>query len=112
MLNREIQFQTVISQSKISDQTQTGNQTIAEKHDDKKHLFMIRYQGERAEQVVESVRKTVKRLLPSNIKLQVSFICNKPSSHFKIKGKATYEHKHNVIYLGTCPETMTNFLEV
>lgn len=79
MLNREIQFQTVMSQSKISNQTQTGNQTIAEKHDDKKHLFMIRYQGERAEQVVESVRKTVKRLLPSNIKLQVSFTGNKLS---------------------------------
>ena len=112
MLNREIQFQTVISQSKISNQTQTSNQTIAEKHDDKKHLFMIRYQGERAEQVVESIRKTVKRLLPSNIKLQVSFICNKRTSHFKIKGKATFEHNHNVIYLGTGPETMTTFLEV
>ena len=39
MLNREIQFQTVMSQSKISNQTQTGNQTIAEKHDDK-NIFL------------------------------------------------------------------------
>ena len=49
--------------------TPTNNQTIVEKHDDKKHLFMISYQGGKGEQVINSVRKTIKRLLPSNIKV-------------------------------------------
>ena len=87
---------------------QTSNQTIVEKHDDKKHLLMIPYQGGKGEQVIKSVRKTIKRLLPSNIKVQVSFTGNKLSSCFNIKDKTKFEHRHDVIYLGTCPETTCN----
>ena len=87
---------------------QTSNQTIVEKHDDKKHLLMIPYQGGKGEQVIKSVRKTIKRLLPSNIKVQVSFTGNKLSSCFNIKEKTKFEHRHDIIYLGTCPETTRN----
>ena len=69
---------------------------------------MIPYQGGKGEQVIKSIRKTIKRLLPSNIKVQVSFTVNKPSSCFNIKDKTKFEHRHEVIYLGTCPETMCN----
>ena len=31
----------------------------------KKHLLMISYEGGKVEQVIKSVRKTIKRLLPS-----------------------------------------------
>ena len=48
--------------------TKISNQTLLEEHDDKKHLFIIPYQGEKGEYVIKSVRKTVKRLLRSNIK--------------------------------------------
>ena len=72
--------------------TQISNQTIVEKHDDKKHLLMIPYQGGKEEQAVKSVRKTIKRLLPSNIKVQVSFTGNKLSSCFNIKDKSKFEH--------------------
>ena len=94
--------------SNENDAGQTSNQTIVEKHDDKKHLLMIQYKGGKGEQVIKSVRKTIKRLLPSNIKVQVSFTGNKLSSCFSIKDKITFEHRHDVIYLGTCPETMCN----
>ena len=87
---------------------QTSNQTIVEKHDDKKHLLMIPYQGGKGEQVIKSVRKTIKRLLPSNIKVQVSFTGNKLSSCFSIKDKTKFEHRYGVIYLGTFSETMCN----
>ena len=66
---------------------------------------MIPHQGGKGEQVIKSVRKTIKRLLPSNIKVQVSFTGNKLSSCFNIKDKTRYEHRHDVIYPGTCPET-------
>ena len=70
---------------------QTSNQTIVEKHDDKKHLI-IPYQGGKGEQVMKSVRKTIKRLLSTNIKVQVSFTGNKLSSCFniKVKTKSTF----------------------
>ena len=54
------------------------------------------------------MRKTVKRLLLSNIKVQVSSTSNKLSSCFTIKDKTKFEHRHDVIYFGTCPETMCN----
>ena len=41
---------------------------------------MIPYQGEKGEQVIKSFRKTIKRLLPSNIKVQDSFTSDKLSS--------------------------------
>ena len=69
---------------------------------------MIPYQGGKGEQVIKSVRKTIKRLLPSNIKVKVSFTGNKFSSYFNIKGKTKFEHRHDVIYLGTYPETTCN----
>ena len=87
---------------------QTSNQTIVEKHDDKKHLLMIPYQGGKGEQFIKSIRKTIKRLLPSNIKVQVSFTGNKLSSCFNIKDKTKFEHRHDVTYLGVCPETTYN----
>ena len=68
--------------SNENEATQTSNQTIVENHDDKKHLLMIPYQEEKGEQVIKWVRKTVKRLLPSNIKVQICFTGNKLSSCF------------------------------
>ena len=84
---------------------QISNQTIVEKHDDKTLFLMIPYQGGKGEQVIKPVRKSIKRLLPSNMKVQVSFTGNKLSSCFNIKDKTRYEHRHDVIYPGTCPET-------
>ena len=55
--------------SNKNEAAETSNQTIIEKHDDKKHVLMIPYQQGREEQVIESVRKTIKRLLQSNIKM-------------------------------------------
>ena len=86
--------------------TQTSNQTILEKHDDKKCLLMIPHKRRKGEQVINSVRKTIKRLLPRNIK--VSLTGNKLSSCFNIKDKTKFEHRHDVIYFGTCPEAMCN----
>ena len=81
---------------------------MTEKYDDKKHLLMTPYQGGKGEQVIKGVRKTIKRLLPSNIKTQVSFTGNKLSSCFSIKDKTKFEHRLGVIYLRTCPERMCN----
>ena len=69
---------------------------------------MILYQGGKGKQVIKSARKTIKRLLPSNIRVQVSFTGNKLRSCFNIKDKTKFEHRHDVIYLGTSPETTGN----
>ena len=56
---------------------------------------MILYQ-KKGEQVIKSVRKTVKKLLPSKIKWQVSITRNKFSSRFNIKDKVNFKHKRDV----------------
>ena len=99
-----------VSNNNVSNQneaTQTSNQTIVEKCDDKK-LLMIPYQGGKGEQAIKTIRKTIKRLLPSNIKVQVSFTGKKLNSCFNIKDKTKFEHRHDVIYLRKCPETTCN----
>ena len=93
--------------SNQNEATQTSNQTIVEKCDDKK-LLMIPYQGRKGEQAIKTIRKTIKRLLPSNIKVKVSFTGKKLNSCFNIKDRTKFEHRHDVIYLRKCPETMQN----
>ena len=41
-------------------------------------------------------------------KYEVSFTGNKLSSCFNIKDTTKFEHRHDVIYLGTCPERTCN----
>ena len=60
----------------------------------------------KGEQVFKSVKKTIKRLLPSNIKVQV-FYWQQTYFMFNIKDKTKFEQRH-VIYLGTCPQTTCN----
>ena len=55
--------------SNENEAAETSNQTIVEKHDDKKHFLMMPYQRGKGEQVIKSVRKSMKRLLPSTIKV-------------------------------------------
>ena len=64
---------------------------------------MIPYQGGKGEQIIKSDRKTIKRLLPSNVRVQVCFTGNKLSSYHNIKDKTKFEYRHDVIYLRTCP---------
>ena len=94
--------------SNENEDVKTSDETIVEKYDDKKHFLMIPYQRGKGEQVIKSVGKIIKRLLPSNIKVQVCFTGNKLSSSFNIKDKIKFEHRHDVIYLETCPERTSN----
>ena len=86
----------------------TSEETIVEKYDDKKRLLMVPYQEGKEKKVIKLVRKTMKRLLPSNIRVQVCFTGNKLSSRFNIKDKTKSEHGHDVICLETCPERTSN----
>ena len=80
--------------SNQNEATQTSNQAIDEKCDDKK-LLMIPYQGGKGEQAIKTIRKTIKRLLPSSIKVQVFFTGNKLNSCFNIKDKTKFEHRRD-----------------
>ena len=69
-----------------------------------KNIVLYHIKEKKREHVIKSVRKIVKRLSPSNIKVQVSST-GELSSCFNIKDKIKFEHRHDLIYFGTCPES-------
>ena len=56
--------------SNENEAAQTSNQTTIEKHNDKKHLLWYYVKEEKENRLLSQLEKTIKRLLPSNIKMQ------------------------------------------
>ena len=52
----------------------------------------------------KTIEKKLKRLLPSTGKTNIGFTGKKSSTCFQFKKQAKFEHKHDIVYLGTYPE--------
>ena len=48
--------------------------------------------------------KTLKNVLPSNVKTRITCTGQKLNSRFQIKNKINKKHKHDFIYYTKCPE--------
>ena len=70
----------------------------------KRHLLVLPYQGEQRSRLVKSLKRSITKLLPEATQLEFGFTGSKLSTHFQITDKTEFEHNHEVIYLGTCPE--------
>ena len=71
---------------------------------DKSHLLLLPYQGEKGLHLTKSLKRNLKSLLPSTVKANIGFTGKKLSTCFQIKDQTKFEHKHDIIYLATCPE--------
>ena len=71
---------------------------------DKSHLLLLPYQGEQGLHLTKSLKRNLKSLLPSTVKANIGFTSKKLSTCFQIKEQTKFEHKHDIIYLATCPE--------
>ena len=71
---------------------------------DKSHLLLLPYQGEKGLHLTKSLKKNLKSLLPSIVKANIGLTGKKLSTCFQIKDQTKFEHKHDIIYLATCPE--------
>ena len=47
----------------------------------------------------------MKTLLPTNIRTNVAITGSKLSTCLQVKDKTNFEHKHDIVHHGTCPET-------
>ena len=47
----------------------------------------------------------MKTLLPTNIRTKIAFTGSKLSTCFQVKDKTKFEHNHDIVYHGICPET-------
>ena len=59
--------------------------------------------------LTRSLKRNLKSLLPSTVKAKIGFTGKKLSTSFQIKDQTKFEHKHDIIYIGTCPQD--NFSE-
>ena len=50
------------------------------------------------------MKRNLKSLLSSTVKAKIGFTGKKLSTSFQIKDQTKFEHKHDIIYLGTCPQ--------
>ena len=70
---------------------------------DKSHLLLLPYQREKGLHLTKSLKRNLKRLVPSTVKANVGFTGKKLSTCFQIKDKTKFEHKHDIVYLANCP---------
>ena len=74
-------------------------------HEENQHLLLVLYQGKKGDFVVKSMKKRMKTLLPTNIRTKIVFTGSKLSTCFQVKDKTKFEHNHDIVYHGICPET-------
>ena len=72
------------------------------------HWLLLPYQGDRGCNIIKSMNKCVKKLLPNNTKIEVAFKSTKLSSCFNVKDKIDFEHNHDLTYHTKCPEPTCN----
>ena len=71
---------------------------------DKSHLLLVPCLGKKGLHLIKLLKRNLKRLLPSIVKVNIGFTRKKLSTCFQIKDQTKSTHKHDIIYLGTCPE--------
>ena len=71
--------------------------------ENKKHLLLLPYHGEKGNYVIKSLKKQIRKLLPENVKAQVTYTGTKLDACFNLKDQTKFEHKNDYIYHGKCP---------
>ena len=77
-------------------------------NEEKSHLLLLPYQGQKGDFVLKSMTKRLKTLLPNNFNTQTAFKGKKLNSCFKIKDTVNFEHKHDLVYHGKCSANNCN----
>ena len=74
-----------------------------ENENEKRHPLTIPYQGEKGDHLIKSMKRNLEKILPNNVKSQITYTGRKLGSLFETKDQTIFEHKHDVIYHGKCP---------
>ena len=66
---------------------------------------MLSYHRNEGCNIIKLMNKRVNKLLPNNIKIEVTFKSTKLRSCFNVKDKTDFEHNHDLIYHTKYPES-------
>ena len=92
----EKQKQKKVTQISMTEQPNPQEQKV--------HSFLLPFAGPKGTTIVKNLNKTLKDVLPSNVKTRVTYAGQKLNSRFQIKDKVNEKHKHDLIYYAKCPE--------
>ena len=67
-------------------------------------MLLLPYQSERGLHLTKSLKRNLNSLLSRTVKPNIGFAGKKLSTCFQIKDQIKFEHKHDIVHLGTCPE--------
>ena len=70
---------------------------------EKRHLLTIPYQGEKGDYLIKFMKRNLKKILPNNMKSQITYAGRRLGSLFQTKDQTIFEHKHDLIYHRKCP---------
>ena len=74
-----------------------------ENENKKRYLLIIPYQGEKGGYLIKSMKRNLKKILPNNMKPQITYTGRKLGQLFQTKDQTMFEHKYGVIYHGKFP---------
>ena len=84
--------------------TQVGMTDQPTPQEQKVNSLLFLFAGSKGTTIVENLNKTLKNVLPSNVKTRITYTGQKLNSRFQIKDKINEKHKHDLIYYTKCPE--------
>ena len=74
----------------------------------KSHLLVIPYGGSKGEYLIKSMKRELKRLLPTNVDPRIAYTGTKLGFCFHIKDKTKFEHQHDLVYEVGCSNPTCN----
>ena len=92
----ENQKQKQVTQISMTEQPNPQEQKV--------HSLLLPFAGPNGTTVVKNLNKTLKNVLPSNVKTRITYTVHKLNSRFQNKDKINEKHKHCLIYYTKCPE--------
>ena len=70
----------------------------------KVHSLLLPFASSKGTTIVKNLNKTLKNVLPSNVKTCITYTAQKLNSSFQIKDKINKKRKHDLIYYTNCLE--------
>ena len=74
------------------------------------HSLHYNIKGNKVKKLLKSFKTTLHRSLPNNIQTKVVYTETKVGSHFQIKSKTKFDHKHDIVYYVKCPECQEDYI--
>ena len=69
-----------------------------------KNVILLFYPHQVKKGSIKSRKRQLKQILPESVTSQMCYTDRKPRSCFNNKHEIIFEHQHDLVYLGKCPE--------